>query len=131
MLRHMALLLFRFSIASRQKALVLALGLPVTNVPEIGHRHVRERQSVQVRRWPELRRQRRRYETAPFLALPDEIPPALVGFDVALVFGSARIGHLRSLLVADAGVDVARVIGAQRQDVEIAVDQSLRDADPV
>src|SRR5260370_24240769 len=97
MLRHMALLLFRFSIASCQKALVLAFGLPVTNVPEIGHRHVRERQSVQVRSGPELRRQRRRRETTSLLALPNEIPPSLVCFDVALVFGSPWIRHLRSL----------------------------------
>jgi hypothetical protein len=65
-------------------------------------------------------------------ALPDFIPPAFVGGKVAGVLGGARVGHLRTLIVADAGLEVEGVVGTEGENVRVLVHhEPLGDDDEV
>ena len=55
-----------------------------------------------------------------------------MGGEVAGVFGCARVGHLRPLGIADAGLEVEGVVGAKGENVRMLVHhEPLGDDDEV
>lgn len=98
------------------------MGNPGVDVPEIADRLLRERFTVEIAIRPELRRDRKMLAAAGELGFPDLVPPAFVRGKVPGMFGGARIGNLRALAVADAGLEVEGVLCAESEDFLLLIE---------
>ena len=63
--------------------------------------------------------------SASILCIPEDFPPALVRAQAMVIFRRRRVGHLRTLVVSDPGVDMEGIGGDGRYNIAFAVDQAL------
>ena len=109
----------------------LPLGDPITDFCNIAQRGVGPGMRGGIRWRPELGNQGGNGVTPPQLSIPNHAPPSLVCGELASVFRRGGIAHLRSLLVANAGMQVVTVSSALADDFLMIFQQAFTHADPV